>query len=189
MNPENFLKQELKDYKLEPGVSKLLLEYCKDDITKLKNECIKLKTYKLNEKTISKKDVEEMCVEKLGDSQELTFAFSRSLAEKNKKDALLKYKELLAYNLEPYSIVGLLASQIRIIYQVKALEEQNMSNQEIAKTLEKKPFYIQKTSELTRYYTKKELLELIIKLENIDIQIKTTDIDPNSLIELFILNI
>lgn len=189
MNPENFLKQELKDYKLEPGVSKLLLEYCKDDITKLKNECIKLKTYKLEEKTISKKDVEEMCVEKLGDSQELTFAFSRSLAEKNKKDALLKYRELLAYNLEPYSIVGLLATQIRIIYQVKALEDQGMSNQEIAKTLDKKPFYIQKTSELTRYYTKKELLELIIKLENIDIQIKTTDIDPNSLIELFILNI
>ncbi len=189
MNPENFLKQELKDYKLEPGVSKLLLEYCKDDITKLKNECIKLKTYKLEEKTISKEDVEEMCVEKLGDSQELTFAFSRSLAEKNKKDALLKYRELLAYNLEPYSIVGLLATQIRIIYQVKALEDQGMSNQEIAKTLDKKPFYIQKTSELTRYYTKKELLELIIKLENIDIQIKTTDIDPNSLIELFILNI
>ena len=189
MNPENFLKQELKDYKLEPGVSKLLLEYCKDDITKLKNECIKLKTYKLEEKTISKEDVEEMCVEKLGDSQELTFAFSRSLAEKNKKDALLKYRELLAYNLEPYSIVGLLATQIRIIYQVKALEDQGMSNQEIAKTLDNKPFYIQKTSELTRYYTKKELLELIIKLENIDIQIKTTDIDPNSLIELFILNI
>lgn len=189
MNIENFLKQELKDYKLDSGVSKLLLEYCKEDITKLKNECIKLKTYKFNEKTISKKDVEDMCIEKLGDSQELTFAFSRSLAEKNKKDALLKYKELLAYNLEPYSIVGLLASQIRIIYQVKALEEQGMSNVEIAKTLEKKPFYIQKTSELTRYYTKKELLELIIKLENIDIQIKTTDIDPNSLIELFILNI
>lgn len=189
MNAENFAKKELKDYKLEPGVLKLLLEYCKDDITKLKNECLKLKTYKFDEKKITKKDVEDMCVEKLGDSQDLTFAFSRSLAEKNKKDALLKYKELLNYNIEPYNIVGLLATQIRIIYQVKCLEEKGMSNNEIANTLEKKPFYIQKTSELTRYFTLKELLELIIKLESIDIQIKTTDIDPNSLIELFILNI
>lgn len=189
MNPESFIKQELKDYKLAPGVPKLLLEYCKEDITKLKNECLKLKTYKFNEKSITKEDVEEMCIEKLGDSQELTFAFTRSLAEKNKKDALKKYKELLAYNLEPYSIIGLLASQIRILYQVKALEDRNMTNAEIAKTLDKKPFYIQKTAELTRYYTKKELLELIIRLENIDLQIKTTDIDPNSLIELFILNI
>ena len=189
MNADVFAKKELKDYKLEPGVLNLLLNYCKDDITKLKNECIKLKTYKFDEKEITKKDVEEMCIEKLGDSQELTFAFSRSLAEKNKKEALLKYKELLNYNIEPYNIVGLLATQIRIIYQVKCLEEKGMSNTEIANTLEKKPFYIQKTSELTRYFTLKELLELIIKLEGIDIQIKTTDIDPNSLIELFILNI
>ncbi|MBO5120564.1 MAG: DNA polymerase III subunit delta [Bacilli bacterium] len=189
MNAEAFAKKELKDYKLEPGVLNLLLNYCKDDITKLKNECIKLKTYKFDEKEITKKDVEEMCVEKLGDSQDLTFAFSRSLAEKNKKEALLKYRELLNYNIEPYNIVGLLATQIRIIYQVKCLEEKGMSNTEIANTLGKKPFYIQKTSELTRYFTLKELLELIIKLESIDIQIKTSDIDPNSLIELFILNI
>ena len=189
INADVFAKKELKDYKLEPGVLNLLLNYCKDDITKLKNECIKLKTYKFDEKEITKKDIEEMCIEKLGDSQELTFAFSRSLAEKNKKEALLKYKELLNYNIEPYNIVGLLATQIRIIYQVKCLEEKGMSNTEIANTLEKKPFYIQKTSELTRYFTLKELLELIIKLEGIDIQIKTTDIDPNSLIELFILNI
>ena len=189
MNPDTFIKKELKDYKLEPGVQKILLEYCKEDITKLKNECLKLKTYKFEEKEILKKDVEEMCIEKLGDGTELTFAFSRSLAEKNKKDALLKYKELLKYNIEPYSIVGLLASQIRILYQVKSLEDQGMRNTEIANELNKKPFYIQKTSELTRFYTKKELLELMMKLENIDIQIKTTDLDPNSLIELFILNI
>ena len=189
MNPDTFIKKELKDYKLEPGVQKILLEYCKEDITKLKNECLKLKTYKFDEKEILKKDVEEMCIEKLGDGTELTFAFSRSLAEKNKKDALLKYKELLKYNIEPYSIVGLLASQIRILYQVKFLEDQGMRNTEIANVLNKKPFYIQKTSELTRFYTKKELLELMMKLENIDIQIKTTDLDPNSLIELFILNI
>ena len=187
INPDTFIKNELKDYKLESGVQKLILEYCKDDITKIKNECIKLKTYKFEEKEILKKDVEEICLEKLGDATELTFSFSRSLAEKNKKDALLKYKELLKHNIEPYSIVGLLASQIRILYQVKTLEEQGNKHTEIANILNKKTFYIQKTSELTKYYSKQELLELMIKLENIDIQIKTTDLDPNSLIELFIL--
>lgn len=189
MNPDAFIKKELKNYKLEPGVINLLLEYCKEDITKIKSECLKIKAYKYDEKEISKNDIKEMCIEKQKDSTELTFAFSRSLAEKNKKDALLKYRELLNYNIEPYNIVGLLASQIRILYQVKALEEQGMRNIEIANILKKKPFYIQKTSELTKLYTKKELLELMIKLENIDIQIKTTDLDPNSLIEIFILNI
>lgn len=189
MNALDFIKKELKDYKLSSRVTNLLMEYCKDDITKLQNECLKLKNYKINEKEITKQDVEEMCIEKLGDSTDLTFSFSRTLAERNKKEALLKYKELLNYNIEPLNIVGLLASQIRIMYQVKALEEKGMRNNEIAQTLNEKPFRIQKTAELTRYYTSKELLELMIKLQEIDIQIKTTDIDPNSLIELFILNI
>lgn len=189
MNSLDFAKKELKDYKLDTGALNLLMEYCKDDITKLKNECLKLKTYKIEEKTITKKDIEELCIEKLGESTELTFAFTRTLAEKNKKEALLKYKELLNYNIEPLNIVGLLASQIRIMYQVKVLENKGMRNNEIAQTLNEKPFRIQKTAELTRYYTSKELLELMIKLQEIDIQIKTTDIDANSLIELFILNI
>lgn len=189
MNASDFAKKELKDYKLAPGALNLLMEYCKDDIAKLKNECAKLKTYKIEEKSITKEDISEMCLEKLGDSTELTFAFSRTLAERNKKEALEKYNELLNYNIEPLNVVGLLASQIRIMYQVKSLEEKNMRNNEIAQTLNEKPFRIQKTAELTRYYTLKELRELMIKLQKIDIQIKTTDIDPNSLIELFILNI
>lgn len=189
LNALDFAKKELKDYKLETGVINLLIEYCKEDITKLKNECLKLKNYKLEEKEITKKDITEMCIEKLDDSTDLTFAFTRSLAERNKKEALLKYRELLNYNIEPLNIIGLLASQIRIMYQVKVLEEKNMRNNEIAQVLNEKPFRIQKTAELTRYYTTKELLELMIKLQEIDIRIKTTDINPNSLIELFILNI
>lgn len=189
MNALDFAKKELKDYKLDTGALNLLMEYCKEDITKLQNECLKLKNYKLEEKTITKEDIKELCIEKLGDSTELTFQFTRTLAEKNKKEALLKYKELLNYNIEPLNIVGLLASQLRIMYQVKILENKGMRNDEIAKTLNEKPFRIQKTKELTRYYTNKELLELMIKLQEIDIRIKTTDIDANSLIELFILNI
>ena len=190
INPENFIKNELKDYTLESGVIKLLVEYCKNDITKIENECKKLKTYNFETKKISKSDIEELVKEKLGDETELTFSFSRSLAEKNKKEALRKYKELLDYQIEPIAIVGLLASQIRIIYQVKTLSNQNLSPYDIAKMLgEKSDYRVKKTKELIRYYSEQELLDLMKTLSDMDIQMKTTDIDPNSLIELFILNI
>lgn len=190
INPENFIKNELKDYTLESGVIKLLVEYCKNDITKIENECKKLKTFNYETKKISKQDIEELVKEKLGDEQELTFSFSRSLAEKNKKEALRKYKELLDYQIEPIAIVGLLASQIRIIYQVKTLSNQNLSPYDIAKMLgEKSDYRVKKTKELIRYYSEQELLDLMKTLSDMDIQMKTTDIDPNSLIELFILNI
>ena len=190
INPENFIKNELKDYTLETGVIKLLVEYCKNDITKIENECKKLKTFNFETKKISKSDIEELVIEKLGDETELTFSFSRSLAEKNKKEALRKYKELLDYQIEPIAIVGLLASQIRIIYQVKTLSNQNLSPYDIAKMLgEKSDYRVKKTKELIRYYSEQELLDLMKTLSDMDIQMKTTDIDPNSLIELFILNI
>lgn len=189
LDKNKFAKELLADYKIDNKTLNLLFEYCLDDITKLENEIIKLKTYKCKEKTINEKDVLDLCVAKLGDASELTFSFSRSLAEKDKKRALEKYRELLNYNIEPLSIVGLLASQIRIIYQVKCLKDEGLNNNEIATKLDIKPYRVTKTLELTDYYTFKELLNLMISLQKIDLQIKTTSVDANSLVELFILNI
>ena len=131
-----------------------------------------------------------MVVKKLGDERDLTFAFSRSLAERDIKNSLLKYHELLNYNIEPLSIIGLLASQIRIIYQVKLLEKNRLSDREIADTLgEKSDYRIKKTRELTRLYSEDELLGLMQKLSDMDYKIKTTDVDGKNLIEMFIINI
>lgn len=190
LNTKSFIKNEFKGYTIDQASINLLDEYCLGDITKINNECHKLKNYKISDKKITKEDIEDLVVKKLGDSKELTFAFSRSLALKDKKEALKKYKELLSYDIEPLSIIGLLASQIRIIYQVKLLERRNLRDKEIANFLgEKSDYRITKTRELTRYYSEEELLNLMQKLSEIDIKIKTNDIDGNSLIELFILNI
>lgn len=188
-DPVEFTKSCLEGYKIENGVINFLVNNTLGDVTRLYNECNKLKTYKINDKYISKDDVEELSFKKLGDSTEITFQFSRALAEKDKKSALILYQELLNYKIEPLSIIGLLASQFRIMYQVKSLEEKNMRNDEIASSLKEKPYRITKTRELTRYYSKKEILDLMIKLEDIDLKIKTTSVDANTLVQLFILNI
>lgn len=188
-DPVVFTKSCLEGYKVENGVINLLVNNTLGDVTRLYNECNKLKTYKINDKYISKDDVEELSFKWLGDSTETTFQFSRALAEKDKKSALKLYQELLNYKIEPLSIIGLLASQFRIMYQVKNLEEKNMRNDEIASSLKEKPYRITKTRELTRYYSKREILDLMIKLEDIDLKIKTTSVDANTLVQLFILNI
>lgn len=188
-NAIDFIKNELNGYQLEDGVVRSLADYCMEDITRLYNECNKLKLYRYDDKKIAKSDIEELVVRKLGDSTELIFAFARSLAEKNKKEALEKYQQLLIYKTEPLAIIGLLASQIRIIYQVKLLEKKRMSNDDMAKALNERSSYrIGKTRELTRYYSENELLKLMIALEDMDLKVKTSDVDPNFLLELFILN-
>ncbi len=188
-NVKIFIKSSLKGYNIDNETLDLLDEFCLGDISKAYNECQKLKDYAYKEKTITKEMVLDLVVQKLGDSKDLTFAFTRSLAEKDKKKALEKYNKLLAYNIEPVAILGLLASQIRIMYQVKVLEKKHLTNKEIATILKEKSDYrISKTKELTKYYSEDEILELMIKLGQIDVQMKSQDVDSNFLIQLFIMN-
>ena len=190
LDSKDLIKKELKGYKITPLTISFLIEYCDNDYSKIKNEIDKLKEYKYEEKEITKEDIIELVVKKLGDPRDLTFAFTRSLAERDKKEALKKYHELLSYEIEPLSIIGLLASQIRIIYQVKILENRNLSNKEIAELLgEKSDYRIKKTKELTRYYQEKDLLKLMTQLSDIDLKLKTTDTDPILQIQTFIINL
>ena len=186
---KSFIKNELSGYSIDTKTINLLSDYCLGDFSKIANECAKLREYKYDEKKITIKDVEDLVERKLGDSRDLTFAFTKSLAERDKKDALIKFRELLAYNIEPISLIGLLASQIRIIYQVKIFNKEHYSDKEIQEMLEEKTTYrIKKTRELIHYYTEKELLQMMQQLHEMDLKLKTSDVDGIGLIEMFIIN-
>ncbi|MBP5679302.1 MAG: DNA polymerase III subunit delta [Bacilli bacterium] len=189
LSPKNYIKELLKGYKVSQDAINLIDEYSLGDLTKIEKECEKLRDYKTEEKEITKEDVEKLVVKKLGDPKDLTFAFSRALALRDKKEALEKYRELLDYNIEPFSIIGLLGSQLRIIYQVKLLAKKNLKDSEIAKQLEEKSDYrIKKTRELIALYTEEDLLHLMQQLSDMDYRLKTTDNDSKNEIENFILN-
>lgn len=188
LDPEDFIKNELKDYKIESGVVSKLVDMCSSDITKIFNECSKLKDYKLDEKIINLKDLDDIVVEKTKDCTDITFSFVRAIALKDVKEALKLYNTLLEYKVEPIGVIGLLASQFRIMYQVKVLDEKRISDNEIGDILSEKPYRVKKTRELIKYYSKEEILNLLIKLSNMDLDIKTKSSDANLLIQLFIIN-
>lgn len=186
-NALDFTKKELQGYTLENGVVRALVSYTLEDIGRIHQECEKLKLYRIDTTKISLQDVEELVIKKLGDSRDLTFDFVRVLASKDKKGALDKYHELEEYSIDAIPLIGLLASQFLIMYQVKILEKRTNLNQEIADILGEKPYRIQKTRELTRYYSEQELRTILRKLADMDLKIKSSDVDGNFLIELFIL--
>ena len=99
------------------------------------------------------------------------------------------YNELINYNIESYALIGLLESQYRLLYQVKVLNRRNISNNDIASVLEVHPFRVKKTLELVRYYTLKEIREIIKNLSDIDFKIKSGVYENNIIIDLLILNI
>ena len=190
LNGKDTIQKSFQGFQIDSSAIHLLEEYSLGDYSKIVNECEKLKNYKWEEKKITKKDIEELVVKKLGDAKDLTFAFSKALMMRDKKDSLMKYQELLSYDIEPLSIIGLLASQMRILYQVKLLDKKRLTNKEIAEILEEKSDYrIQKTREVIRYYSEEDILHMMQSLQTIDYRMKTEDVDGNHLIEMFLLNI
>ena len=91
-----------------------------------------------------------------------------------------------------YSLIFLLTSisnQVRMMYTVNIYERKKYSNDEIAKKLNANPYRIKKIREINSLYSPKEIRELMIKLEEIDLKSKSTDESTNSLIENFIINL
>lgn len=187
MDINSYIKKELEGYQLESGVIKEISSRTLDDIGRIHEECEKLKMVNYPTKRISVNDVNQLVIKKLGDPRDLTFDFVRSLASKNKEKALKQYIELQDYAIDALSLIGLLASQFLIMYQVKLLEKETNLNQKIADILGEKPYRIQKTRELTSAFTLKELGEVLRYLSDMDLKIKTSDVDGNFLVELFIL--
>ena len=189
IDAESFIKEQLASYKLEAGVVRLISDLCQNDISKIYNECLKLKCFKIDDKLIAKDDVNSLVTKKLSQLNELSFSLIRLMAEKDKRGALRTYNELLEYQFEPLSIIGLLESQFRLMYQIKVLSKDGLNNDEIAKKLgEKSSYRIKKVREVTKFYSKKEILDIFIKLSDIDFKIKTSIADPVFLLQLFILN-
>ena len=72
---KKMLEDSLKDYKLEKRFIDYLLEYCNNDITKISNEVEKLKNYRLEEKELTIKDIDDLVTKEYGDSKTLFFNF------------------------------------------------------------------------------------------------------------------
>ena len=188
-NSKEIIKELLKEYKISISDIEYLIELCDEDQLKIKNECEKLKMYCIDTKKISKKEIDEIVTKKYGDSQNLVFTFVRNIAENDKKNAIKIYRELINYGRHPLEIVSLISSQLRTLLKIKIMEEENYTKLDISKALNKKPFYVEKQLELTRLYKLEEIRYLIKELQEIDMKMKTTDLDYNILIEMYIINI
>ena len=186
---KKLVQDKLKDYKLDKRFIDYLIEYCNNDITKISNEVEKLKNYRLEEKELTIKDIDDLVIKEYGDSKNLFFSFLENIGKKDIENSLKSYRELKNYDMNDLGLLTSISNQVRLMYTVKIYEEKKYSNDEIAKKLNAKPYRIMKIRELTRLYTLEEIRGLMIKLEEIDLKSKSTDESTNSLIENFIINL
>lgn len=189
-NPVSFAKNILDGYKISNMDLSYLAELCNNDITKLNSECEKLMMYKIDTKEIAREDITNLVVKKLGDSNEILFSLAKAIMSKDKRQALKLYNDLKAYQIDANSIIGLMASQMKLVSQIKVLKEKNLNVSQIQQNLNLKSSYqVKKLSEYIYSYSYNDIKTFFNRLFDLDYSIKTGKVDSSNAIELLIINL
>ena len=185
-NINSSVKSMFDDYKVSDDAINYLINRVGSNLEIIYNEIEKLKIYKIDDKIITKKDIEELTVENIDVD---IFKFIDDIINKNKESSLKTYKELLKLNKEPIKIIALLGSKFRLMYQASTLAKKGYTEDSISEILgvHKYPVHL---AILSGYkYNPKILLKYLDDLASLDIGIKTGESDPELALELFILKV
>lgn len=179
----NTVKKMFDDYKIDYKTIDTLIAMSGSDLRILYQEVEKLKTYK-TDKIMTEEDVINLA--STNDASDI-FDLINSIVNKDKEKSFKIYNNLIKRNEEPIKIIITLANQFRLIFQSKELYKKGNREESISKILNVHPYRVKLALEKGKNYSTKLLLEYLLKLANIDSNIKKGLIDKNLALELFIL--
>ena len=140
--------------------------------------------YKINDKIITRSDIDLLTVENIDDS---IYELVNAILKNDNKKAIKLYYNFINNGMDVSQIIAIIASQIRLLFQVKRLYNSGKSNEEIAKILEfKSPYRVKYLLNDCYYYSEDDLIKYLSKLADIDKNIKSGNGDGKFLLELFI---
>lgn len=185
---EKYIKNEFEkeNYNIDSSSIKMIMELLNEDLSLIKNEIIKLKLYKIIEKEINIEDVKNV-ISKLPEDN--IFELVNAVVKRDKKSCFNIYKDLINRKEDEIKILGAIASQIRLLYQVKVLMEDGYKKDEIASSLNSHPYRIQLAIQSSIKFTGETLLNLLSELSDIDFKIKSGIIDKSQALESFFLDL
>lgn len=171
-------------YKFNKLLATCLINRCGNNIDNLTNELDKLMLYKNDNKDITKEDINLITNENSDDS---VFDLVGAIIKKDTNRVIKLYNDFVLDGMDASQIINMLASQIRLLFQVKRLCNQGKSNDEITRILEFKSVYrVKYLISDCYYYTEDDLIKYLSLLANLDHDIKYGLIDGNVGIELLI---
>lgn len=179
------VKNMFDDFDIKNDTINLLIERVGSDLNLLHNEIEKIKIYKDNDKNITKEDIISLTHKNIDLD---VFKLIDNIVNHDKEKSLELYNELLKNGSEPIAIIVMLANQFRIMYQAKELIKKGYTEKDIASTINIHPYRVKLALQNSRSYNSKVLLKYLSDLAQLDIDIKSGNIDKNLGLELFILN-
>lgn len=161
----------------------LFLSRMPNDLLEISQEVNKICLYT---KHIDIKTIDVMISKQL---EENVFEITKAILNKETRQSIQIYKDLKMNNEEPIKLIALIASSLRLLYQVKLLDRKGYNDQEIAKMLSLNPYRLKYIRQDGKDFEIQELLKRIDELSQLDVDIKTGKIDRFKGLELFLVKI
>ncbi|MBC1946041.1 DNA polymerase III subunit delta [Listeria booriae] len=174
------------DFSMEISAIERLMELTGGQLTTAMNELDKLMLYKLESREISVADVESLVVRSL---EQNIFLLLDKMIALDIGGALSIYYDLLKQKEEPIKILALIASQFRLLTQIKLLEKQGFSQQQVAQKLKVHPFRVKIGARQAKSFSYEQLTATLERLAEMDFEMKTGYGDKAQKLEWFLFSL
>lgn len=187
-NPEQLAKIIIKMFEnnnisINMSNALFIIDKVGTNLVDLQKEIEKLSLYKPNS-TLNREDIEDFIVYDIDAS---IFDLSNAILEKNTVLALDTFDNLLAEGFEPIVLISVLANQLRIALMANLYQRQGYNQSDIAKKLKIHPYRVKLALKLK--YSSENIKDILLKLADLDYQIKIGKINKHKGLKVLILNI
>lgn len=117
------------------------------------------------------------------------FKFVDAVMDKDLKKAFGLLEELMTLKIEPLSLINLLAREYRNMYEIKQMIKQKQNRTEIKEKLHLQDWQLDKTQKNAMNYHEDDLKDYLIRLEKLDYQIKSGQIDKLVGLKMFLIDL
>lgn len=152
------------------------------DVALLQNSAAKLALYTDH---ITYEDVVLMVTRPLDDNSFLIFNY---LIQGKNSDALKLFRDLRVNNVEPATLIGMLGNQFRLLSEIKYLLKEGNDVESVAKQLNIKVGRVHVLKKSIYLVSDAALKRTLDDLYNLDLQIKSGQVDRLYAFELFLIN-
>lgn len=153
-------------------------------LSKAMQELTKIRLYAGENRQISKEIVQALVPKSL---EQNVFDLTASVLEGRAQEALRLYDDLLVQGEETIKINAILMSQIRLLLQVRLLQNIGQQQGTIAEVLKVHSFRVKLAMKQARKFEIKTLAQLYDELIENDFKIKTGQMDKELIFQLFVL--
>ncbi len=175
-------KAELAGTEIGGNAAQLLAQKVGKDLQLLDQEIEKLAMYVGRDGVITEDVVEELTVRQL---EENIFLLVDAVANLRMEEGFQLLYDLLKNKEEPVKILALLARQFRIILLAKEAARTGYSERDIASQLAIHPYVAKLALQQGRRFSEEQLQGILVKLAELDYEIKSGRIDKVLAIEMF----